>query len=68
MGLTPLHWAVKMNNEKMVKMLLEEKPDENETKPKWKSDPNQEDFFHRTALYLAVQNCNLPICRLLLAS
>ena len=54
MGLTPLHWAVKENDLEMATMLLEELNEGNEPKAKWRSDPNQEDFFHRTPLFLAV--------------
>lgn len=54
MGLTPLHWAVKEQNQKMVEMLLGERSDEVEAQIKWRSDPNQEDFFRRTPLFLAV--------------
>ena len=32
---------------------------------RWKSDPNRQDEFGRTPLFLAVQNCNIEIVKLL---
>lgn len=64
MGQTLLHHAVKKNDHKMCKLLIESDPNGDEINqfldidearaPKWKSDPNKQDNFGRSSLFIAV--------------
>lgn len=68
LGWTPLHWAIKRNDIKMTRLLLQSPFGEFPKNDivKWKSDPNKGDAFNRIPLIIAVQNRNTNLIKLLL--